>query len=695
MRKQITLAALIGIAGLVNAQSYVYTESTGTTLPYFIGEGTTTTIFEPPTSSGASLPDQLSSMVPLPFSWDFYGSAVSGYYASDNGYITFENSSSSPAANDTPPTAGDPNSAIYAFWDDIEVKNNGSGTTDRVKFWTYGSEPNRVHVVQWHSVTPGASGGGTGNYLYAAIRIYECGDFDIVHQYSDVSGMSATVGCENAGGTDATLVTGSPSLDYPGGLAAAETDDKVYSFYYGAPPVNDLQLISETGLSTNIVAGTYTLTGAILNSGSAAVSSFDLNYSVDGGSAITMSVNANISANGGSYTYSHSTQLSATTAGVFHEIKIWASNINGSPDELNCNDTLSKSVFVNNGLSAGRKILLEEFTGTWCGYCPDGHIVVDDNIVGAGYNVAPVMIHSGDVMAIADGEAIDTYFDVTGYPGAMIDRTLFSGEDKLPHSRGAWAYNVSQRVNAYSPAYVAITNEWNGSNQATVTVTANFIDYAAGDMRLNLYVIEDGVTGGSSYDQSNYMNATAGHPLNGAGNPIVGYVHNDVLRAVPSGPLGTTGVIPSPANPGGSYSQTYTYTVPSTSNPNNMYIIGFASYINSGNNILGNEIINVSDLPITVTNIGEASEEKVSVGEIYPNPTSTIGFLDMYVGEPTITKVEVCNVMGQMVKTVIEKKMAAGKHAVAINVADLTRGLYYANIYFGEEKITKKFVVIK
>jgi len=507
--------------------------------------------------------------------------------------------------------------------------------------------------------------------------------------------MSATVGCENSGGTDATLVTGSPSLDYPTGLGPEETDDKVYTFYYGAQPTNDLQVISETGLSSNVVAGTYTLTGTIINSGSAAATSFDLNYTVDGGSAITMPVTTNISGNGGSYTYSHSTQLSAPTAGVAHDIKIWASNINGNPDELSCNDTLNKSVFVNTGTSAGRKILLEEFTGTWCGYCPDGHIVVDDDIVAAGYNIAPVMIHSGDVMAIADGEAIDTYFDVTGYPGAMIDRTLFSGEDKLPHSRGAWANNVSQQVNAYSPAYVAITNEWNGSNQATVTVTANFVDYAAGDMRLNLYIIEDGVTGGSSYDQSNYMNGTAGHPLNGAGNPIVGYVHNDVLRAVPSGPLGTTGVIPSPASPGGSYSQTYTYTMPGSSDASNMYIIGFASYINSGDNILGNEIINVSGLPLTVTNIGEVSETKVSVGEIYPNPTSSIGFLDMYVDEPTTTKVEVCNVMGQTIKTVMEKKMAAGKHAIAINVVDLPRGLYYANIYYDNELHTKKFVVIK
>ena len=437
MKKQITLAVLLGMAGFVSAQSYVYTQTTGTSDPYNFAEGTTTTIFEPPTSSGASLPDQLSSLVPLPFSWQFYGSAVSGYYASDNGYITFDNTSPSSSTNDAPPTAAGPNNAIYAFWDDIEI-NNGSGATDYVKFWTYGEAPNRVHVIQWFSVTPGDAG-VTGDWLYAAIRIYECGDFDIVHNYSQaVTGMTATVGCENSDGTDGTLVAGSPSLDYPSITSPEGTDDIVYRFYYGAQPTTDLQVISESNLSTNITSGSYTLGGEIYNGGSATVTSFDLNYTVDGGSTVTMAVTGSISANG-TYTYSHSTQMSAPSAGVFHDIKIWASNINGNSDELTCNDTLSKSVFVNTGTSAARKVLIEEFTGTWCGYCPDGHLVVDD-IISNGYNIAAVMIHSGssDPMEIPDGAAIDTYFDVTGYPGAMIDRTLFSGQDKLPHSRGAW-----------------------------------------------------------------------------------------------------------------------------------------------------------------------------------------------------------------------------------------------------------------
>ena len=695
MKKQITILIIVASVGFATAQSYVYTQTTGTSDPYNTAEGTTTTILEEPASSGASLPDQLSSLITLPFSWEFYGNTVTGYRASDNGYITFDDPGTSSSANDTPPTTGGPNNAIYAFWDDIELYN-GPGATDLVKYWTYGEAPNRVHVIQWHSVTAGdaavtALSWASSAFIYAAIRIYECGDFDIVHPYGGSVGWTATIGCENSAGSDATLVSGSPSLDFGSVTSTGGTDDIVYRFYYGAQPTTDLQVISETNLAPNITSGSYTLAGEIANGGSATVTSFDLNYTIDGGGAVTMPVTASISANG-SYSYSHSTQLNASTAGVFHDIEIWASNINGNSDELTCNDILNKTVFVNSGTSAGRQILIEEFTGTWCGYCPDGHLKVDE-IADAGNPVAIVQIHSGDVMAIADGEAIDTYFNVTGYPGAMVDRTLFSDEVKLPHSRGAWASHVSQRVNAYSPAYVSMTNSWNGS-QATTTVTANFVDYAAGDMRLNLYVIEDGVTGGSSYDQANYMNTTAGHFFEGAGNPIVGYVHNDVLRAVPSGPLGTTGVIPSSVNQGESYSQSYTYNVPGSSNPDNMYLIAFASYINSGDNIEGNEIINVTGLPITVTNIGEINDGKVSVGEIYPNPTSTIAFLDIYVDKPTTTKVEVCNVMGQSVKTVMEKKMAAGKHAVAINVTGLSKGLYYANIYFGEDHITKKFVVI-
>ncbi|HIO72090.1 MAG TPA: Omp28-related outer membrane protein, partial [Flavobacteriales bacterium] len=561
MKKQLfTFIITIAFSFGAFAQSYVYTTTTGTSDAFDIGE-VGTTIMEEPSTSGTSLPDQMSGLISLPFSWDFYGSAVTGYYVSDNGFITFDNSVTSTGTNDTPPSASGPNAAIYAWWDDIDIYN-GPGSTDKVKYWTYGEAPDRVHVIQWHSVTagdPGVTiiGSFTSAFVYASIRIYECGDFDIIHPYGGSEGWTATVGCENTTGTDATLVPGSPTLDYPAANNSASTDDVVHRFYYGSQPTSDITVIDETGLSNNILAGNQTLTGTLENLGSATVTSFDLHYTIDGASTVTSAISSVSIASGGSYTYSHPTAFSAGPAGVFHDIKIWASNINGNTDELPCNDTLEKSVFVYTGTSTSRQVLIEEFTGAWCGYCPDGH-TKSDNLMNTYPNVSAVMIHAGtatDAMKFTESLDIAAEFSATSFPGAMIDRVLFDGFDKVPHTRSNsnWENHTAERVNAYSPVDVSISKSYNSATRVIdATVTADFVDYAAGDIRINLFVVEDNVTGtGSGYDQANYLNTTPGSPFEGLGNPIVGYNHRHVLRAVPSGVPGTSGVIPGIVSPGG------------------------------------------------------------------------------------------------------------------------------------------------
>ena len=138
------------VARGVVGQNYVYTQTEGTAAPYELLESATTTIMEAPTGTGDSLPDQMSSWNVLPFAWAFYGASVGGYYVSDNGYIAFDSSASTPL-NDTLPNVGGPNNAIYAFWDDIEIKE-GANAVDKVKSWTYGQSPNRVHVISVREV---------------------------------------------------------------------------------------------------------------------------------------------------------------------------------------------------------------------------------------------------------------------------------------------------------------------------------------------------------------------------------------------------------------------------------------------------------------------------------------------------------------------------------------------------------------
>ena len=195
---------LISITNL-NAQTYNITTSNGTDSDFDYQASSNTII-----STGNQI---LSQIQTLPFSFSFYGQNVTEYIASDNGYITFDITTTlSDENNTTLPSVSAPLNAIFAFWDDLNLAS-GTSVADKVVNYTYGSAPNRVHVIQWFSVTPIS---GTG-FLYAAIRIYEspCGTaFDITNHYGNASGQSATIGCQNNNGSDGSQTILSPNEDY-------------------------------------------------------------------------------------------------------------------------------------------------------------------------------------------------------------------------------------------------------------------------------------------------------------------------------------------------------------------------------------------------------------------------------------------------------------------------------------------------
>ncbi|MFT5778024.1 MAG: hypothetical protein ACI837_000972, partial [Crocinitomicaceae bacterium] len=359
MKKIYTLACCIGLTLTATAQNYGSGMSTGTAEPYVYTNNGTTVL-------GIPAAEVLSPAQTIPFAWNFYGVAVTTYKASDNGYITFDaGASTSDPANGSIPNAGGPNDAIYAFWDDLGV-TAGAGSPDEVVSFTYGAAPNRTHVIQYFSVTPIS---GTG-FMYVAVRLHECGDFDIVHNYGNATGMTATVGCEDATGANGTMVQG-PSFDYPA-LQPDGADDVVYTFYWDG--INYDAAITSSDLTAFIPVGNNTISGQMTNNGSQAITAYDLHYTVDGGTAVTMNVTGvNIAALGGTANYSHSTPLNIASGGESHTVCVWADNLNGNADERSCNDEICTDVFSNNNTGATSvAVVLEEFTGAWCGWCPDG-----------------------------------------------------------------------------------------------------------------------------------------------------------------------------------------------------------------------------------------------------------------------------------------------------------------------------------
>ena len=76
-----------------------------------------------------------------------------------------------------------------------------------------------------------------------------------------------------------------------------------------------------------------------------------------------------------------------------------------------------------------RNVLIEEFTGRNCGYCPDGHRIANEIMANNPGRVWAVNIHAGYYSPISypnmnttDGTAIANGFYISSYPAGHVNR---------------------------------------------------------------------------------------------------------------------------------------------------------------------------------------------------------------------------------------------------------------------------------
>jgi len=374
MKKILLFGALVCSLN-VFSQGYWNYQSIGITDAYdqFKATASTSIIFDKGTN------DVLSGANSIPFPFSFNGSSYSTYKVCDNGYLTFDLTETT--AKNTPvalPSANAPKNAIFALWSDMECIGNTQYTGERSQVfnYTYGSSPNRVHVVQWYGmakkgVTPDGS-----NIIFMAIKLYEAGGFDIVYG-GKAGSISGAAGFQNADATIGSMIGGNASFAYP----IAETALKiltnpemiVYKFLPGVQPGYDAAL-SKLTIPVYVGKGKdVNLTATLSNFGKNDLTSIKVYYSIDGGAKVSGSISTLTTTNsGGSEIITFPTPLNFAAAGV-KSIKAWIDNPNLRVDENGKNDTTTVSTEVFNNVIP-RKVLHEIFTSSTCPPCVPGNV---------------------------------------------------------------------------------------------------------------------------------------------------------------------------------------------------------------------------------------------------------------------------------------------------------------------------------
>ncbi|GHE27793.1 S8 family serine peptidase [Streptomyces vinaceus] len=145
--------------------------------------------------------DNTTERVDLPFPVPLYGKTYGQAWIGTNGTVSFGGNNTGDINGDLPSTAT-PNAALYPFWDDLVVGAAGSGSG--VFTGVTGTAPHRTYVIEWREVSHWSA--QTDKFSFSA-AIGE--DGTVVYTYKGTGGTgikggsTATVGVENATGTDA------------------------------------------------------------------------------------------------------------------------------------------------------------------------------------------------------------------------------------------------------------------------------------------------------------------------------------------------------------------------------------------------------------------------------------------------------------------------------------------------------------
>lgn len=254
-----------------------------------------------------------------------------------------------------------------------------------------------------------------------------------------------------------------------------------------------------------------------------------------------------------------------------------------------------------------RKVLVEEFTGAWCGYCPDGALILEEMIEANPTRIVGVSVHQGDGMddlspSIWTSDKFIGTFSIAGYPSGMVGRVPYNGTVAM--NREDWEYAGEAEMAKTASCGLAMDSKFNAAkDSATVIVHAGFNQTVSGTLRLTIYLVEDSVTGGSTYDQANYYssdygsNAVGGpnHPFYNMEAEIKGFNHMQVLRKIATANTGDT--IATASNvAGGEYVLTKTIPLKSTYDTNNLKVVAFIHI--KGATSSTHEVLNVQQVKI-------------------------------------------------------------------------------------------------
>lgn len=450
-------------------------------------------------------------------------------------------------------------------------------------------------------------------------------------------------------------------------------------------------MVSQLNVGGNIASQNVTPTVSILNAGVTAITSFKVDVTYNGTTYTQNITGVNLASLA---TYNVTMPSMLLIAGS-QNVVATVYDINGGVDNDLSDNVMTQS--INPVVpAAGKMVVSEEGTGTWCQWCPRGAVFMDKFATDYDGFWAGIAVHNGDIMTVTDYDAGIGAF-ISGYPSALVDR----GSEVDPSGMTPDFFARLQ-----TPPVATLINgaTWDASTRIlNVSVKATFALPATSSYTMACVLTEDAVTGvGSAYNQSNAY-AGGGNGVMGGfqslPNPVPAsqMVYDHVARVIAPSFTGFTGAFPAVVNVGENHIVNFSFTLPSTWDENEINIIGMimspnGRIDNAGTATIVEAVANGYETGFNAGVYDGLSYQLDAEVNMYPNPATDKTIVSINLKKSSDVSIQVMDMNGKILRAASYSNLN-GISTIEINTENLTAGIYAVVVTIDGAISTQRLVV--
>lgn len=343
-------------------------------------------------------------------------------------------------------------------------------------------------------------------------------------------------------------------------------------------------------------------------------------------------------------------------------------------DENEGNDSMTR--YFNTYTTERDMVILEIGTGTWCQYCPGSAMGADD-LIENGHDVGVVEYHYNDPFQNSNGLSRIAYYGISGYPTAVFDgvvKFIGGSQNQSMYSNYLPIYQARHAINS---AFVLDIFGENQGYDYDVTVTIDKMATIPPDwVNMAAYmVLTESDISYNWYGQDHLNFVERAMSPNSDGTPV-SFDSGDHLE------------------------------IPLQFTLNNSWVYENCELVVFIQNLDNKEILQgmKKALPdLTPLAVDDDNVELPLVTELkgnYPNPFNPQTNISFTLANPGDVTIEVYNVIGQKVRTLLNQPMDAGEHSVVWDGANenghaVASGVYFYKLQTENFSSTKKMLMLK